>query len=403
MRKITRFLIAIAIIAVAAIIYITGSPKQTVVSQETIKPVKVMDADQQNCRITLDYIGTVKPSEVKKYSFKSPGLIEKIYVQSGQHVKKGDIIAQLDIQDLHFAVNAAKAQMDGAQAQYDKALNGATAEEVNQAELNVKKAQDAYNYANDLYDKLKELYAAGGIPKQEFDKAKLEMDIRQSELRQAEEAAEIVRKGARDEDKNAAFAQLQQAKTDYEYKNSLLLNATMIADMDGYVVDVLFEQSEMVGAGYPVVVVGSNRNVVSVGLSQKDVALLKIGTTASINVDETEAEGMVSKIERIPDERTRTYNVEIELKNNTFNLGSIADVTFNMGNQDVVMIPISAVLTNNGDYVFIVEDERAVKKDVKLGAIKGNNVAVEELSTGEKIVVEGMKNLQPGDRVNILQ
>jgi len=134
---------------------------------------------------------------------------------------------------------AAKGQMGAAQAVYEKAVNGATAEELRNAELNVKKAQDAYDYVISNYKRAEELYNSGAISKSELEQAKLEADIKESDLEQAKELLSQVKSGARSEDKKALLEQLEQAKADYDYKAGLVKDAVMSADNEGYIVDIL--------------------------------------------------------------------------------------------------------------------------------------------------------------------
>ena len=73
-------------------------------------------------------------------------------------MKKGDVLVSLEKTDLIYAENLAKSQLEMVLAQYEKASNGATEEDIEQARLNAVKAEDAYKYALDRFDEVKELY-----------------------------------------------------------------------------------------------------------------------------------------------------------------------------------------------------------------------------------------------------
>ena len=62
---------------------------------------------------------------------------------------------------------------------------------------------------------------------------------------------------------------LNTAKANYDSKVNLVQDASLTADEDGYVVDVLCKEGEMQSAGYPVVLIRSENQVVTVGLSDK--------------------------------------------------------------------------------------------------------------------------------------
>jgi multidrug efflux pump subunit AcrA (membrane-fusion protein) len=125
------------------------------------RPVKTVTVKEEIRPKLLSYIGIVKPEELKKLSYKSSGKIGKVYVEEGEFVKKGQILAELDKRDLQLAMEASKNQLEAVKAQYDKAVNGAQAEDIKNAELSVEKAQDAYSYSQDNYKKAQKLYESG--------------------------------------------------------------------------------------------------------------------------------------------------------------------------------------------------------------------------------------------------
>jgi HlyD family secretion protein len=154
-------------------------------------------------------------------------------------------------------------------------------------------------------------------------------------------------------------------------------------------------------------VVRNDVQVVKVGVAQRDLHALQLGTRALLDVDGVQGEGQVSNLAQIPDPRSRTYEVEVELggplAGRSFYLGSIARVEFEVGQREGIWVPIQAVLTDGVDHVFVVEGERAVRRNLHLGSISGTRVQVEGLRPGEQLIVEGMKNLKEGYEVAVLQ
>lgn len=370
-------------------------------AKERVKPVKTLEIAEQTSPSVLSYSGIVSPGELKELSFKSSGRIGKIHVEKGQSIKKGDVLAELEDQDLRFALAAAEGQMEAARSAYEKALNGATAEEIKNAELNEKKARDAYTYALNNYKRAEALYTGGAISKNELEKAKLEADVRESELQQAKEALSQVKNGARSEDEKALLNQLKQAQADYEYKAGLVKDAVMTSDVDGYVVDILYERGELAPAGYPVAVVRTGEIVVNVGLSEKDAAAVKPGAKARIISGEKAVDGTVASVSHIPDAQTRTYNAEISVPENSMSLGAVVKADIITGSETGIWIPLVSMLSDGTDYVYLAKDGIAVKREVVIESVTGKLVKVKGLSTGERLVIEGMKSLKAGDRISI--
>lgn len=378
-----------------------GCSANQVVTEEEVTgmPVKVITLNNETTDVTLDYVGIVELSRTNKISFKSSGKISNIYVSKGDDIKKGTKLAELDKQELQIADDAAQAQLSSAKAQYDKAVNGATKEDINNAKLNVQKAQDAYDYAKDNYDKLAQLNESGVISQSELDQVKLQVNISETELDQAQEVYNQAVNGTRSEDIKTLSAQVDQARANLGLKNQMLSDADLISNVDGNVIEVLYEEGELVSAGYPVVVVGSNQKLVSVGVTDEDLNELSIGTKVKIGSNSQMSEGEITYISTVPDTQTRTYNVEISLQGSSFIVGAIADVEFIIGKEKGIWIPITSITSEGKDIVYIEKDGVAVKTNVTIEDTKGTFVKVQGLNENDKLIIEGFNRLKDGDKL----
>ncbi|MFZ5988788.1 MAG: efflux RND transporter periplasmic adaptor subunit, partial [Bacillota bacterium] len=385
-------LAVLGIILFATVLSACNNKAKEVDTIESVKPVKTITVVEKQNPVFLEYTGIVFSEEVRKLSFKSPGKIKSIPVKKGQKVQKGEVLAYLDTTDLEFALKASKAQMESAQEQYNKVLNGAEPEDINNAQINVKKAQEAFDFAKSNYDKAKVLFDNAGITENDLNKVQLEMNIRKLELDQAKEVLKKLKKGASDEDKKTLLYKLEQAKVDYQQKQSMVDAAVIKSDIDGFVAEILLKESEFCSAGYPVVVVRNNNQVVRTGVSLKDKHRLKIGMKAQVSFDNMQKEGVVSQIDDIPDELSRTYTAEITLTGSEYSIGSIANVKFILDNRVETWIPISSILTRGEDFVFVVNGDTVEKRKVEIIDAKGSEIMVNGLKAGEAIVIEGMKN-----------
>jgi multidrug efflux pump subunit AcrA (membrane-fusion protein) len=390
-----------------SVIILSGCSSNGDSEKATVKsyPVKVLELKNENYPISLEYEGTTGGSEVRKLSFKSSGKISKIYVSKGQQIKNGDALVELDKSDLNFAMEASKAQMDSASAQYDKSVNGAQQEDINRAEIAVKNAQDNYNYYKDLYDKNVKLYNSQAISKQELDSCKLQLDGTLSALNSAKQSLEQLQNGSREEDKQALLAQVNAAKADYDSKINLVQDASLTSDSDGYIVDILCKEGEMQSAGNPVILVRSKNQVVTIGLSSDDVKKVKVGTKAQVKINNSKVDGEIINIVQMADKTSGTYSAEIKLlntiDNSAFYVGDIVKAYVSIGNKNGLWIPISSILNDGEDYVYVAENGRAVRKNVTLGDTNEDKVSVEGLKPGDKLIIEGMKNIKAGYSVSV--
>ncbi len=380
--------------------------KETQEEEVRVKPVQVIILEEKIEPIELHYSGRIYSEELKKISFKSSGKISNIYVEEGQMIQRGDLLADLDTKDLRYNVKAAEHQMGAAKARYQKAVNGATEEEVNQAELIVKKALDAYQYTLDQYEKIKQLYEEEAISENILDQTKLELDIKESELQQAEESYNQIKNGAREEDKQALLSQYEQAKTDYEYKNSMIQDAKITSNLEGYVVDIFYKEGEMVAAGYPVIAIRNGQQIVKVGVTQKDAMKIDEKTRVKIKIEALEIKGTIHSVDEVPNEQTYTYTVEILLNDTSqqiIPLGVYTDVKFILGEEKGIWIPITAISSNGEDYVFTANKDRAELKKVTIESTKGSLVKVNGLQNGEQLIIEGMEKLLDGDLIHLTE
>jgi RND family efflux transporter MFP subunit len=331
---------------------LAGCSSQTVVenTSEKEKLVQVQTVKEDTLPVLLKYTGMTSSGEMRKYSFKVPGKLTEINVEKGSAVSSGQKLAAVATSELELGVQASK--------------------------LKVQKAEKAYTEAKDNYARLEQLFQAGALAQADLNKAKLDLDIKE--------------------------ASYNEAQIDLQMNQNSLNDANLYSDLDGYVVDVLFKKSEIIAAGYPVVVVRTAEQKVTVGISQNDVKKIAVGTVAQIELDGMAITGKVTRIEAVPDPQSRTYNTEIALvkafPSDKFYLGATTQVKFELGGVSGIWIPLACVLNDGEDYVYEVQDNHAVKKNITLMDTQGFNVRVEGLKPGEQLVITGMKALKEGDK-----
>jgi len=142
---------------------------------------------------------------------KIAGRIDKILVEEGDFVKKGDTLAILDIPE----VNAKKAQAQGAvksaAAQYDMSVQGATSNQLKQ--LNAKKAAltEQYQFAKKSLDRLSAMVKDSLIPQQQYDEVYAKYQGAQAQLIAVDAEIEDVKNGVRIEQQTMALGQQDRA------------------------------------------------------------------------------------------------------------------------------------------------------------------------------------------------
>ncbi len=388
--------------AAAVFVMTSACSNQTIIEEpERIIPVEVLQVTEEERIPVSSFIGTVQPGKTVQLSFKIGGRIEKIAVEKGDTVKSGSVIATLEKSDLVYAENLAKTQVDMVQAQYEKASNGATAEDIEQARLNRVKANDAYQYALDRFSEVEALYAAGTASKQIYDQAELEKNIRLSDLKLAEEVEAQVLKGARYEEIKALTAQLDSVKTEYEYRKSQLEEATLRSSIQGTVMEVLGEKGEIIGAGYPVVILRNEEKLVFVGVPEKELKHITAENTVTVEKDGQKFEAAIVRIAEIPDSLTGLYNVELTTEKLEIPFGASVTVHFSKPAEKGFYIPISAILNDGQDYVYVVSENKALRKNITILGTDNFEVRVTGLAEGDYLVTSGAGRISTGESVAV--
>jgi len=384
-------------------LFITScSTENAAVFQNSIL-VETKTVISENTDSVLSYMGVVKSDSLKKYSFKSSGKLKSVQVNVGQAVNEGDILLELDKSDMQFQVDAAKNQADAAYSQYEKALTGAQDEDINAAKLNVEKAQAAYDYAQKIYIDIKTLLNEGAVSESSFKEAELSLNIAEKELKQTQELLNKAEAGTRKEDIASAKSQYELAQTNYDAIKKLFNDATLICDTKGYVADILYETGEIVPQGYPAILVQSENQVISIGATQEDIEKLSIGMTALITINNENYNGKIVNISQTPDETSRTFNVDIFIneRDKKFYIGSICQVELITGQTRGIWIEIPYILNDGVNYVYIVEENKAVRKNIDIVEIVDDKALVKGLSDNDQLIVNGAKNIKDGLLVEV--
>lgn len=179
----------------------------------------------------------------------------------------------------------------------------------------------------------------------------------------------------------------------------------LLSEMDGYVVNIEQGEGSVVQPGYPVVILRSAEQIVKFGMIQNDVKRIESESEIIIEVtigDKT-YKGLLIGINQMPDIKSRTYDVTIEiLDSDRFLLGELCEVTINLDEIKGIWLPIAYVQNDGEDYVFTVNSEdRIVRKNLVLGDLNDAYVRVDGLEVGDQVVVVGNGFVREGQKVTL--
>jgi HlyD family secretion protein len=343
-------------------------------------PVPVIAVKQVEVQGTVHGPGTVQSKVPVAVSAKITGILEKLFADQGEMVKKDQVLAELDAIELRAREMAAQAARNRAQRDMARAMA-----DMVKAQSNLGLAQS--NYQRDL-----EVFKPGYISKAAFDTTKAQLKVAESEVAAAKATV------------TALEAAVKQAESE-THAAAALHNYTRIkAPMDGLITVRKAEIGTTIAPGTPIFqMVNLDQIWVAAWIDQAQVAQLREGQPAAIRLRSGRLfQGEVVRINKEADTVTRELEVDVKFAQlpEPLVIGEEAEVDIDTGRQTALAIPLSAVLERQGvKGVLVVSQGVATFRPVSLGREDGRRRAVlKGLEEGEMVVVNPA-GLEPGKKI----
>jgi RND family efflux transporter MFP subunit len=304
------------------------------------------------------------------------GYVEQWFVDIGDHVKKGQILATIDTPELDAELNAAKARFKASEAQ-----------------VLVKQAQ--LEFAKTTYERWKNS-PKGVVSEQEREDKKAQNAVAVAEL-------------------NAAQAQAGRDQAEVDRLTALEGFKQVTAPFDGTIIKRDIDLGNLVTAGStsattPLYQMTQDEPIrVFVEAPQSTVAqLMPVGTPATIAVDylpNQHLEGTVTRTAQAVNPEARTLRVEIDIPNSNRALvpGTYVNVSFKLNSSGLIEVLAAALLfRTKGPQVAVIEDGIVNLKDVTIARDNGNVVEISSgLKEGDKVALNLSSRIVAGERIEI--
>lgn len=294
-----------------------------VLGDETVVPVKLEKVTQTVRSESIVASGLVASSGEAKLSFKIGGIIQKIYVTEGQKVRKGQVLASLNMTEIDAQVSQAKYSVE-------------------KAERDFKRVESMYKDTAATLEQMQNVTTG-------FDVAKQNLQIAQF---------------------NRSYAQITSP-----IDGAVIKKTANEGEFTGPGTPIFFLTSNR-----------QSDWVVRVGVSDKDWARLKVGNNATVTLDAYPNEtfmGTVTKSAPAADPMNKLYEIEVKINPNgkRFASGLFAKVEIKPAeNRSYVMVPIEAIIEGNGQdaFVYVLDESRKKVKrlPIHIGFVDGDKVLV---------------------------
>ncbi len=336
---------------------------------------------------TVTATGTMNAVTTVLVGTQVSGTIKILFVDFNSHVKKGQVIAQIDPSTFESQVQQAQANLLVAQANLDKA---------DAAMLDAKRT----------FERNRELFSKNLIPRSDLDT---------SETNYGASKAQV----------SGAKASIEQAKATLNYAKQNLAYTKIISPVDGIVISRNVDVGQTVAASFQTptlftIAQDLTKMQIDTNVAESDIGVAKIGQDVEFTVDaypDTTFKGKVWQIRKAPItvQNVVTYDVVVQVNNKDFMLmpGMTANVSIIiMIKQDVLRITNAALrfrmterpagsqprggggaAEKKGPAIWVLEDNKPKRVSITPGISDGTYTEIEtgDLKEGQQVVVESLK------------
>lgn len=409
-----------------------------------------------NVERKVNYNGEISAGDYVSITSKVSAKTENIYVDEGDYVEAGAVLAVLDSTDLRLSYNQALASYNSAQASYDMTANASVKQaetSVNQAleraEIEYNDAVNAYNRQKELYDndsstiaaqnalndaqsnleRTRQLFEMGAVSQVEYDNAVTSEQNARANLDSVVSSAKTALDTAKTRMENAelslssarenrdlqvgvtgkktiasAKAAAESAKAALAIAENNLSNTKIIAPIAGYVASKNIEKGQMATPGVEIFSIKNTGYVdAEINVTESDIPYVAVGIPAEVTVksaDSTVISGTVSAVNPTKNEQTGLYSVKVSIPNEDGKIkaGMFADISLTLEiSEQTVSVPTEAIMQDGDEYyVFAAsaDGKTAEKKVVKKGIENAEFTEIKSgVEAGDKIILKGKEYL----------
>jgi RND family efflux transporter MFP subunit len=322
---------------------------------------------------SVTLVGSLRALETVQVSPRLGGRLEEIFVQVGDRVRQGQVIARLDDAELSEQVQQSEASLE---------VSGAV---VRQRELELENL-------GAVLERTKGLRDSGLISDEQLEQAQTRYDVAQAQL-------------------NVARAQYQQAEASLRQLRIRLEQTQITSPIDGLIGRRFVDAGVQLNTANPLVTVVNIDTVKLVAnVAERDLVKLQEGAIGEVEVDALPGriyDGQVANVSPLLDSQTRTAEVEILIPNEDGQLRAemFARVNLELAAKDnVLRVPRQAlVVRGETQGVYRIDEEsRAQFQPIQIGLAEANWVEVTAgLSAGDTVITLGSNLLKDGDVVRV--
>jgi multidrug efflux pump subunit AcrA (membrane-fusion protein) len=362
---------------------------------QPVREVRVVPAAERALPRTVAATGTLAAEDQVTLSAKVAGRVEKIDIDLGSRVRRGQAVAQLDQTDFKLRVEQADAALQQARARLGLTPAGTDEQVEPEKTAIVRQARAVLDEARLTRDRSIKLLEQQLIARAQLDTAEANLQVAEGRY---QDALEEVRNRQ---------AVLAQRRSELELARQQLTDTVVLAPVDGAVSQRLTSPGEYLAAGAPMAtLVRIHPLRLRLSVPEREAPGVRVGQTVRLTIDgdATVYTGRVVRLAPIVQELNRTLMVEAEVPNErgALRAGAFARAEIvTDAAQPVLTVPASALIVFAGvEKVLVVRSGKTAELRVQTGRRLGEEIEiVDGLKRGE-FVVDRPGNLTGGQVVS---
>jgi HlyD family secretion protein len=381
--------------------------------EEIIAPVRVAPAIKGSIRLIVNADAVLYPRDQANIVPKISAPVRRFLVNRGDHVKQGQLVAELEARDLAAAAQASRGQYEQAQSNYRSTTSVGVPEQTTKAQSDVAAAREATAAAKRLLDSRQQLFKDGALAKKLVDEAEVSYAQAKAAFDTAQQHLQALQGVGGREQINTAAAQVDAAKGQYDGAQAIASYAEIRSPITGVVTDRPLYPGEMAATGTPLLTVMDVSKVVArINMAQDQAKNVKVGNDATMTpADGGElVTGRVTIVSPASDPNSTTVQVWVQADNpgERMHAGQAVHVSIVAATLDgATLIPAAAVLPNaEGETIVLIVDDKNVahEKVVQIGVREPEMVQiVAGVDVGQRVVTQGGLGLEDKTKVRIMK
>lgn len=393
----------------AATVVLGGCARQAQQRGPVALDVEAAQAQRRDIATYLTLDGQVSPLEESTLSFQQSGPVSAVYVNQGDPVSAGELLAKIDDSTLRAQLAQVEAQIAQASSQaQSSALNvPITQQQTTQAAAS---AKAALANAKLTYDQDLQLYKQGYVSQSQLEQARSQYVAAQSQYNTA--LANQGSTGIQSSNAAAAREAVRAAQAQANVLRTEISQTSLYAPFDGIVTARLMDPGAMASPGTPALKVSKVNTVwVNVNIPDVDLSYVHAGTPVTFTASQLGQRsftGTIATVNAVPTQGTLSYQARIRQPNPDSALrgGMLVSVTIQKArHRNAIVVPRQAVAqTDQGSNVFIIgKDNKAVQVPVQVGLQTDtlSEVISPRIGPGTRVITTRPDALQNGSLVAV--